>query len=233
MGDVSIIARRLEDGHVQYGWSGNGGYFKSVGARLLLWYQEQEDVEYLFGLGQTRLIGKPGSEHGGAPFMQTHSLTGEGFWLDRTEQRIFSKIAFVDYGYFFDLDHKWYYIIPVPFSIKIPLALVAHHLNDRGYEFDYLSSVQNDVLVYILGEYREQDVEFADFLDQEGYCIEEVKENIGQNGLLSVHEFYRQYKKIYDYFDAWVLIKANEENTENTDIIVKKKTEEHIETCEW
>lgn len=40
MGDVSIIARRLADGYVQYGWSGNGGYFKSVGARLLLWYQD-------------------------------------------------------------------------------------------------------------------------------------------------------------------------------------------------
>ena len=31
MGDVSIIARRLADGHVQYGWSGNGGYFSMVG----------------------------------------------------------------------------------------------------------------------------------------------------------------------------------------------------------
>ena len=34
MGDISIIARRLEDGHVQYGWSGNGGYYKVVGNRL-------------------------------------------------------------------------------------------------------------------------------------------------------------------------------------------------------
>lgn len=36
MGDISIIARRLKDGHVQYGWSGNGGYFKMVGIRLLI-----------------------------------------------------------------------------------------------------------------------------------------------------------------------------------------------------
>ena len=35
MGDISIIARRLGDGHVQYGWSGNGGYYSMVGARLL------------------------------------------------------------------------------------------------------------------------------------------------------------------------------------------------------
>ena len=65
MGDVSIIARRLADGHVQYGWSGNGGYFSMVGIRLLLWYQESENVEYLFSLGQTSLIGKIGSEKGG------------------------------------------------------------------------------------------------------------------------------------------------------------------------
>ncbi len=25
MGDASIIARLLDNGHVQYGWSGNGG----------------------------------------------------------------------------------------------------------------------------------------------------------------------------------------------------------------
>ena len=65
MGDTSIISRRLQDGHVQYGFSGNGGYFKNVGFRLALWYQEPDDVEYLFGLGQTKLIGQRGSEKGG------------------------------------------------------------------------------------------------------------------------------------------------------------------------
>ena len=58
MGDISIIARRLGDGHVQYGWSGNGGYYSMVGARLLDWYQDPKDVEYLFSLGQTGLIGR-------------------------------------------------------------------------------------------------------------------------------------------------------------------------------
>ena len=81
LGDISIIARRLEDGHVQYGWSGNGGYYKVVGVRLLLWYLEPEDVEYLFGLGQTALIGKRGSEYGGYRWIETHDLTGEPFWL--------------------------------------------------------------------------------------------------------------------------------------------------------
>ena len=40
--------------------SGNGGYFSMVGIRLLLWYQEPKNVEYLFSLGQTSLIGKIG-----------------------------------------------------------------------------------------------------------------------------------------------------------------------------
>ena len=61
MGDTSVMARRLTDGRVQYGWSGNGGYFASTGIRLLYWYTEPSDVDYLFSLGQTGLIGTPGS----------------------------------------------------------------------------------------------------------------------------------------------------------------------------
>ena len=34
MGDVSVIARRLLDGHVQYGWSGNGGCLDTRGVIL-------------------------------------------------------------------------------------------------------------------------------------------------------------------------------------------------------
>lgn len=115
MGDISIIARRLPDGQVQYGWSGNGGYYRNVGSRLLSWYVTPEDVEYLFGLGQTALIGKKGSENGGYSFMMSHRLTNEPFYSGTTERIIFSKIAFIDYGYFYDLDNKWYYIIPGPF----------------------------------------------------------------------------------------------------------------------
>lgn len=52
MGDISVIARRLSDKYVQYGWCGNGGYLRTVGARLLAWYDTPDMVEYLFGLGQ-------------------------------------------------------------------------------------------------------------------------------------------------------------------------------------
>lgn len=233
MGDVSIIARRLEDGHVQYGWSGNGGYYKVVGVRLLLWYLDPEDVEYLFGLGQTALIGKRGSEYGGYRWLETHSLTGEPFWLDRSERSIFSRIAFIDYGYFYDLDHKWYYIIPGPFRIKMPLELIDQNVDEQNYEFDFRKRVQDKILRYIFGDYREKNSEFAEFLDKEGYCVEDILENISKDGLLSVMEFYHKYQKIYDYFDDWILIKTNEEDTEITDVVVKKMSEKHVETCEW
>ena len=233
MGDVSIIARRLEDGQVQYGWSGNGGYYPMVGARLLSWYLEPEDVEYLFGLGQTGLIGKRGSEYGGYSWLETHGLTGEPFWLERTERSIFSRIEFIDYGYFYDLDHKWYYIIPGPFRIKIPLELIARNADEQNYEFEFRKRVQDKILHYILGDYREIDPEFTEFLDKQGYCVEEILENISKDGLLSVMEFYHKYQKIYDYFDDWILVKTNEEDTEITDIVVKKTSEKHIETCEW
>ena len=125
MGDTSIIARRLKNGHVQYGWSGNGGYFKNVGNRLLWWYQSPKDVEYLFSLGETALIGQIGSENGGYGWFDTHSPTGEPFSIGNTEREIFSELAFIDYGYFYDIDHRWYYVIPGPFRIKIPLQLLS------------------------------------------------------------------------------------------------------------
>lgn len=234
MGDVSIIARRLEDGHVQYGWSGNGGYFDNVGQRLLLWYQKPEDVEYLFELGQTKLIGKKGSENGGCSWYETHALTGEGFWLSNTERRIFSKIMFIDYGYFYDLDHKWYYIIPGPFRIKMPLELIANHLDERDYEFAYLKEIQDQVLQYIFTDYLEKDADFKKYLEEENFDLGKVINDIkNEDGQLSMYDLHDKYYAIWKYFDDWILLKTNEDNTEIVDIIVKKKEEGHTETNLW
>lgn len=233
MGDISIIARRLKGGYVQYGWSGNGGYFSMVGLRLLSWYQKPEDVEYLFELGQTRLIGKKGSEEGGSHWFESHDLTGEPFWLGTTERKIFSKIVFIDYGYFYDLDSRWYYIIPGPFRIKMPLVFIGQHLDKEGFEFKYRYEIEDRILRYILTEYHDKTPEFREFLEQEGYCPEEVMQSIKCKGKLSVMKFYEGYQKIFKYFDDWVLIKADETNTEIREILVKKKEENHVETNEW
>ena len=70
-------------------------------------------------------------------------------------------------------------------------------------------------------------------MNKEGYCVEDILENISEDGLLSVMKFYHEYRKIFDYFDDWILIKTNEENTEITDIVMKKMSENHVETCGW
>ena len=171
MGDVSIIARRLKDGHVQYGWSGNGGTFRTVGARLLAWYQDPKDVEYLFDLGQTALIGKKGSEYGGYPYLQTHMPTGESFWIGDTERRIFSKIAFVDIGYFYDTDCRWYYVIPGPFRVKIPLELVANNLDENRREDDYLQNVRKKIIEYIYKDFKRVFGDELDYKDSFNYNL--------------------------------------------------------------
>lgn len=232
MGDISIIARRLPDGHVQYGWSGNGGYYRMVGARLLAWYQDPKDVDYLFHLGQTRLIGKIGSEYGGYKQFETHWLTREPFWLDNTEQLIFSTIAFVDFCYFYDLDNKWYYIVPRLFRTKIPLELIANNIDETGFEYDFLQNTHKKIVDYILHEYPQKDPEFAKLLSDNNYTPDEIIKNIDCK-YDPLDDLYSKYEDICAYFDRWILVTADSDYKNAAEIIMKKKTENHIETNLW
>ena len=204
MADISIIARRLKNGNVEYGWSGNGGYYSSVGIRLLAWYDNPADVDYLFGLGQTRLIGKKGSENGGFPAYLTHSPIGKEFWIGETEQDIFNEIM-TDYTYFYDLDNEWYYITRGPFQIKIPLGLINNNLDENNDEFNI----------------------------NEGYDWKTVVEDIIEDDKLLIMNLYSKYKAIYQYFDDWIVIKTDENYEDITEIIAKKKEKHHIETNVW
>lgn len=232
MGDISVFARRLENGQVQYGWCGNGGYYKSVGAKLLEWYSEPSKVEYLFSLGQTRNIGKPGSEHGGASIMLTHEPTGERCWLGSTEREIFSRIAFVDYGYFYDTDDQWYYIHPGPFRIKFPLDLIANNLDDRGYEFDFVRSTDREILRYILTEYGNNDSQFDEVLNKFEGGSESILESLKSSDGGS-YDLFSLYKPIFNYFDDWIVVKPDEDHERAAGFIVKKETDIHIETIMW
>lgn len=232
MADISIIARRLKNGNVEYGWSGNGGYYSSVGIRLLALYDNPADVDYLFGLGQTRLIGKKGSENGGFPAYLTHSPIGKEFWIGETEQDIFNEIM-TDYTYFYDLDNEWYYITRGPFQIKIPLGLINNNLDENNDEFKYILTVGDKVLRYIMEEYRVTHPEFNDFIINEGYDWKTVVEDIIEDDKLLIMNLYSKYKAIYQYFDDWIVIKTDENYEDITEIIAKKKEKHHIETNVW
>ncbi len=233
MGDTSIMARRLPNGYVQYGWSGNGGYFSQNGFRILAWYNDDPElVEYLFSLGQTGLIGAPGSEKGGESWYKTHELTHEPCWLGRSEREIFSKIMFVNYGYFYDLDHKWYYIVPAPFRIKIPIEIIADYLeeNDCEYEFDYVKEIECQLISYLLGNYYKEHEDFKNyFKDNAKISCEEMAEQL-INDDFPVRTFYDNYKSIFKYFDDWVVVVKSDTGLS---FKVRKKEENHVETIDW
>ena len=235
MGDVSIIARRLDGGkYVQYGWSGNGGYYRMTGNRLLCWYDAPELVDYLFGLGQMRLIGRPHSEDGGCELLFTNQPENTPHWLGKTEREIFSKIAFIDYGYFYDTDNKWYYVDPDPFRIKIPLEYIDQHLDDRDYEFEELGRIKRGIIEKIFGPFIASDSAFHELLNsQYPQGPDLIKEQILADEF-PIHCFWEKYKPLFDYFDDWILIKTDKDYENITDIVLRKKQDgNRIETIDW
>ena len=237
MGDISIIARRLEGGtRVQYGWSGNGGYYQIVGDRLLCWYNDAEKVEYLFGLGQMALIGKPGSEHGGEALVYTNRICGQPHYLGKSETEIFSRIMFIDYGYFYDLDEVWYYVIPGPFRIKIPLGYIRNHLDERDYEFEERDRIVKKVAGYILVDYYASNQQFRkDVAANYPQGIEEIREkSMAVRDPFTV--LWDDYRKIFDYFDDWVVVEVDEDEQSITGFKIRKNQKDEkkrIETINW
>ncbi len=238
MGAISIIARRLEGGtRVQYGWSGNGGSYGFVGGRLLSWYNDPKKVEYLFNLGQMRLIGKPGSEYGGEKVLLTNEPTGTPHWIGKSEREIFSKIAFIDFGYFYDLDNTWYYIIPGPFRIKIPLFYISNHIDENYDEFDELARIKKYVAEYLLKDYYDSDPDFQSYvLEKYPQGIEEIRKDVLNPDVDCCYHLWDKFNAIYIFFDDWVVIKSNN-MTDISGIIVHKNQnnqgESRIETINW
>ena len=48
-----------------------------------------------------------------------------------------------------------------------------------------------------------------------------------------MYRFFEKYRNVFTYFDDWILVKADEEYSEVTEIIVKEKGVAHIETNLW
>lgn len=239
MGDISIIARRLSENYVQYGWSGNGGYFSAVGARLLYWYDNPAIVDYLFGLGQLELLWEPYTEEDNRILRMRP--TGEPHWVDHSERDIFSRIAFIDYGYLYDSDNRWYYVTPDPFRLKMPLEFIENHLNEEKFEFDFLKKLRWQVLEKII-EMCCTDSEIKERLKGTKYTtdsaldavMEELKPPTPMPDIYNpLMQLWDNHNPIYDAFDDWVLIRTDEDHQNVTEIVLKPKTEEHIETIFW
>lgn len=107
-------------------------------------------------------------------------------------------------------------------------------MDDSDYEFDFRKQLIDDILRYIFTDYVEKDVEFQAFLAEKELTPEKIMDDIKEdNGLLSDIKFFDYHKSVFHYFDDWIVVETNEDEDEVTGFILKKKTEKHIETCEW
>lgn len=248
MGDVSIIARRLEDGHVQFGWSGNGGYFWTVGAFLLADYNSPEMVEYLFGLGQLSRIWHPQSELTSDEFRTRP--TGRPHYLTDSEDKIFRQIHFVDYAYFYDLDQKWYYIHPGIFTFKIDLEAIWRYMQKTGGQFEnkYIERIEGFIIKEIFENQYWKDLEFQRYANERGIDDETATQTVkklesilypnneeeeDEDALFNfLYDFVRDGKRIPDYFDSWVVVEPDDDMGVSK-ILMRKREEKHLETNQW
>lgn len=230
MGNISVIARRRTDGTVQYGWSGNMGYFRNVGMELFHWYNSLNMVDYLFDLGQLSNLSEPYTENNEElSIFFRNCPTGSPHWVSSTEADIFSKIVFVEHAYFYDTDGGWYYVAPGPFILKIPFLLVMSNLDNNDLEFKFLAKCGRIVTEYIINDYPKTDPKFAAILA--GYDKDELRELLdAEHPLL---ELRRQYPELRKYFDDWIVIVPDATEDNVAGVLMRKREEPRTETIDW
>lgn len=215
MGDVSVIARRLQGGYVQYGWSGNGGTFSNVGIKLLLWYtdQEQDVIEDLFAKGQFSRLGEPNPRNEQLPWWRTFALTGQPHYLGQSEDDIFSKIMFVDHAYFYDLDHEWYYICPYIANLKVPLKYMGNTVTKGYSEFQLIEDIWKEAVKYMTGTYASQDPALCELIEKCETTPAQVRETllsvISDDTFGARENATRSFAWLRNYFDRWIVVKTD------------------------
>jgi len=184
-------------------------------------------VEYLFGLGQLKYLGEPHSEESNRWLKTTPD--GMPHWVGSSEREIFSRIMFIDYGYFYDADHTWYYVKPGPFRIKLPATLVCENLDGEDFEFSFMNRVSHLILDEIFNG------RWADCLKRSGYDeekAEQARQELSQEEY-PLYELFDRHRPIFKCFDDWVVVRSDESGKNVGEILLRPKTEEHIETILW
>lgn len=250
MGDVSIIARRLLDGHVQYGWSGNGGCLDTRGVIINTLYDTPELVDYLFSLGQLELIGEPHSER--KSHWYRNRPTGQPHWLGNSERDVFSRIAFVDYCYFYETkEQKWYFVDTcTAFCVKVPLGWCIDTMVSYTPEDDdrlEQNKIMHDINAKVLSEFLDKyysDHEFHKYCDGISHCggLSKITQEVVDGFVQTVKKFKEDddYRPLWDmssnylfenmtkFFDCWTVY-----DTDNDKIIFRRRTDAHVETINW
>lgn len=181
MEQVSVIARRLKDGQVQYGWS--SGDKEEIGRRLLKHYRLPERIEYLFALGKVRSCA--------------------------SEKEIFHARKDAENAFFYETDGCWYYVFRGPFQIKAPLALLFYGIDKKGYGIsDSRDMMEKGLIEYMLWEYLARDEIFEALVRENCGDVNKLAERIfcRDRPMLTLYEI----KWLYHYFDNWAVVFADE-----------------------
>lgn len=240
MGDTSIIARRLADGRIEYGWSGNGGTLDIRGEVIDTYYDTPELVDYLFRLGQLELIGAPHSEQ--SDFWYRNRPIGTPHWTVRSENDIFDRIMFLDYIYFYETsENLWYFIYPRLFAVKVPLSWCVSYMESYTPEgkntdqWQCLCKISHDCAFRVC-ELYEEDPQFRLYCTRRGIDDKRVLELMDViDGLYGNDEdtlFRVKDNRVFDvmrrYFDDWMVY-----DPASGKYKVHYKTDQHVETVNW
>ena len=118
----------------------------------------------------------------------------------------------------------------------MPLELIGNHLDENSYEFDFIGTDVETLVIQKIHEIYQTDKTLQDRLNAEGIDGAQFEAAIEDCLAQESHPVYRLYEKhqrIFKQFDDWALIKANGDNTDITDVIMKLREEQHIETINW
>lgn len=182
MEQISVIARRLKNGCVQYGWSSGGGI--EIGRRLLHGYQSPESVSALFDL------------------RKVHHC--------RSERDIFNEKPHAANAFFYEeKDKYWYDILRGPFTIKTPLELFLYETGQKGCKIaEFARLMEQGLIEYMLWEYITRDEIFEELVKKNcgdaGRLMERILAH--DSPMTAVYEM----KWLYCYFDHWAAVFTDE-----------------------
>ena len=178
MEQISVIAARLKNGCVQYGWSSGGRI--EIGRRLLRYYPSPESVLALFDLGKAHRC--------------------------RSERDIFNEKPDAVNAFFYEeRDKGWYDILRGPFMIKTPLELFLYETDQRGREIsEFTRLIEKGLIEYMLWEYITRDEIFEELVKKNcgdaGRLLERILAY--ESPMTALYEM----KWLYCYFDHWAAV---------------------------
>ena len=155
-----VIARKLENGIVQYGYDAYGDGCRKIASDLLEKYNTPESVEELFSEKGITELGKTDAEP------ETENCRQNLLSFSSSEDGVLGW--FVDSIFFYDSDNVWYFIVAGHdrLRIKIPLEYVLLHPDAVISDSEERKILSERLISHILGVYHYTDPQFALFLSE-------------------------------------------------------------------